>query len=126
MEREILLLSALMVSTFCASADEVACRMVGSVTGRPESKELVLIKSSKDPRFDGVKIEIKYGRFDYELTSEVEQLYSLIFAEELERGAFGPVLFCAENGTVSFELGHDKQIVSGGRENMAIKAILMN
>src|SRR6478609_6575453 len=96
---------------------EIICKLRGNVIGE-NSKHLVLVSQGKDPRHNSVKIPIIDGHFEYELKTPFVEQYSLIFEDELEKGAFRPINFFAENGTVEFSLypsgEFDKNTIKGG------------
>ncbi|MCF8339186.1 MAG: AhpC/TSA family protein [Bacteroidales bacterium] len=81
-----------------------ACYISGKVINR-NSDTLILVKQTKDARFDGVKIPIKEdGTFEYQMNFHHPEAYQLVFKEEINRGMWRPVLFFPDNDTVRFEL----------------------
>ena len=81
-----------------------ACYISGKVINR-NSDTLILVKQTKDARFDGVKIPIKEdGTFEYQMNFHHLEAYQLVFKEEINRGMWRPVLFFPDNDTVRFEL----------------------
>lgn len=96
---------------------EIICNLRGNVIGE-NSKYLILISQGKDPRHNGVKIPIIDGHFEHELKTAFVEQYTLVFEDELERGAFRSINFFAENGTVEFLLHSseqfDKNTIKGG------------
>ncbi|MCX6281155.1 MAG: TlpA disulfide reductase family protein [Bacteroidetes bacterium] len=76
---------------------------------------------TEDPRFNGVRIPITDNHFEYELKAPVKEMYNLIFLDELEKGAMGPVSFFPEDCTIDFTLydfeNYNKAKISGGNLN---------
>ncbi|WP_035641511.1 DUF4369 domain-containing protein, partial [Flavobacterium gilvum] len=110
------LLIAILVSNYSFSK-EIQCKLRGNVIGE-NSKYLVLVSQGKDARNNGVKIPIVDGHFEHELKTPFVEQYTLVFGDELERGAFRPINFFAENGVVEFLLHSsqefDKNTIKGG------------
>lgn len=82
----------------------VCCKIEGEVVDRPQSSRLKLIKANGDTRTTGVYIPIRNNRFSYELDCAEEEAYELVFIDEQNNGAWRPVPFFAESGTVRFTL----------------------
>ncbi len=102
------------------------CIIIGEVLDRPDSKELLLTKENADPRVNAVSIPVIDGRFQYSFNAEQVESYALIFNDELEKGAFRPILFFAESDTLYFSLypqnQYDRNNIQGGVLNRALKA----
>lgn len=81
----------------------IDCKLKGMLTGGT-STYLMLVTEKDDPFQSGVKIPIVDGHFEYDLKTAVAEKYTLILGEELENGAFRPITFFAENGSVNFNL----------------------
>jgi thiol-disulfide isomerase/thioredoxin len=114
---KLVLLSILSTNASSLFSQAVICQIKGTVTGR-ESKTILLLKSTEDPRFYGTKIYIDHDQFQYELKTETPEQYELIFEDELKNGAWRPVRFFPESGPVEFILhsveNYDKNLISGG------------
>jgi thiol-disulfide isomerase/thioredoxin len=101
------------------STNSIKCILKGEVIDRPQSSQILLMKSGENPRVNGVLIPINNGRFEYELTCSHEELYQLIFYDEVQRGEWGIVRFISEESVVNFKLHPidkiDKNIIDGGK-----------
>jgi len=99
----------------------IKCTLKGVVIDRSQSSRILLKKESEDPRIHGVYIPIINGKFEYVLNFDHEELYTLVFEDELLLGAFRPVVFISEQGIINFTLHptdqFDKNIVEGGNLN---------
>ncbi|MBL3658802.1 TlpA disulfide reductase family protein [Fulvivirga sediminis] len=84
-------------------SQNITCKITGQISGR-DSESLILVKAQEDARHNGVKIPIVDNRFNYELKAENIEKYQLIFEDELLEGAFRPIDFFPENGTIQFDL----------------------
>ena len=66
---------------------------------------LVLTQSHEDWRYNGIEIPVNLkGQFEYTLDHEFIEEYSLAFKSELEHGAWIPITFFPQGGTIDFEL----------------------
>ena len=99
---------------------EITCHLEGTVIGR-DSNGIVLLKATDDIRFSGISIPINDGKFEYELKLPETEAYFLAFKEEVERGAYDPILFFPEDKEVRFKLYSSdeftKNTVVGGKLN---------
>jgi len=99
----------------------VQCLIRGEVIDRPDSNQLILLKEGEDTRVKGVYIPIIDGKFEYQLNVDAEETYDLIFVDEDLDGAWQPITFFAENGTVSMKLypmdRHLENVIEGGLLN---------
>lgn len=115
------LLFALLISLATFAKAQITCHLSGVVVDRPQSKTLKMTKAGQDLRFDGVNIPITDGKFDYKFSAEAEEIYELAFDDELNEGAWRPIAFCAESGTIEFMLHpmeeFTKNTIKGGLEN---------
>lgn len=99
----------------------VCCKIEGVVVNRPQSSRLKLVRANASTNTTGVYIPIRDNRFSYVLNCEEEEAYELIFMDEKYNGAWRPVPFFAETGTVRFTLypmernGDNK--IEGGKLN---------
>jgi hypothetical protein len=85
------------------NAQQITCRIKGKIIDR-KSKQLILLPETEDPRFNGIKIKIKDGEFDYAFTVVDIIKYNLIFEDELQKGTWLPITFFPENGDIEFTL----------------------
>ena len=99
----------------------VQCLIRGEVIDRPNSNRLMLLKEGGDARMSSIYIPIIDGKFEYQLNVNVEETYDLIFVDEDLNGAWRPITFFAENGTVSMKLypmdRHLENVIEGGLLN---------
>ena len=107
--------------SFSISAQNIRCKLKGTVIGR-DSKTLIIKPETEDQiRFDGIEVKITDHHFEYNLEVPVIQRYNLIFKDEFETGAWMPVAFFPENGTIEFTLHttneFNRNITSGGTLN---------
>ena len=104
------------------------CKIEGVVIDRPQSNRLKLVKAGGDTRSSGTFIPIRNNRFSYELNCEEEEAYELVFMDERNNGAWRPVPFFAEPGTVRFALypmeRNSENKVEGGQLNKEYYAFL--
>jgi len=99
----VLILSCTLLST-CNLNKDKTCYLTGKVINR-NSTTLILKKQTEDSRHRDIVIQIdSAGIFNYELSSPFVEAYELIFKDELERGAWRPILFFPENDTIRFTL----------------------
>lgn len=85
------------------NAQQITCSIKGKIIDR-KSKRLILLPETEDPRFNGIKIKIKDGEFDYAFTLVDVVKYNLIFEDELQKGTWLPITFFPENGDIEFTL----------------------
>lgn len=102
----------------------IKCIIKGEVIDRPQCNKLVLLKEGENPRTsDGISIPIVNGKFEYELNCNYEELYQLIFYDEINE--YRPVKFISEQGNINFILyskdQFDKNIVEGSVLNKAYR-----
>lgn len=82
---------------------KIHCHLSGKVIDRPQSSRLILIESGKNTRTSNfLSIPIRNGVFEYDLYSDTEEVYELIFWDELLRSAWYTTAFFAEKGPVNF------------------------
>jgi len=86
------------------STAPIHCKIKGEVIDRPESNRLILLKKGEDARVSGKYITIRNGKFEYELDCNNLEAYELIFYEENRNGAWRPITFFAEPGSVQLKL----------------------
>lgn len=98
----------------------VNCKLKGKINSG-KSTYLMLVTEKDNPFKSGIKIPIVDGKFEYNIVSSFSEKYTLILGEELENGAFIPIDFFAENGSVEFVLHtsqeFDKNTIVGGKLN---------
>ena len=102
-------------------AQEITCKIRGTVVGR-ESSSIFLLKETEDIRFTGTEIPVKVGnQFEYDLKVPVSEQYTLIFKDEMDKGIMRPIYFFPENGIVELTLfsisDYNKNVISGGKLN---------
>ncbi len=98
------LIISCVILTGCTSEKEKKCQLTGKVIDR-ESKSLILKKQTEDFRIRGTEIRIdSTGNFKYDLNYEYIEAYELIFKDELDEGAWKPVLFFPDNEKIEFTL----------------------
>jgi len=112
----------------CSSNPKVIqCTLKGEVIDRPYSSELVLLKLNEDPRTEGPRIPIRDGKFEYVLQCGYEEMYQLIFLDELQKGSIRLIYFLSEKGTVNFTLypkdEAEKNRIEGGALNTEYYAL---
>jgi thiol-disulfide isomerase/thioredoxin len=101
----------------------IRCTVRGTVVDRPYSNRLMLLKLGDDPRTaNAPQIPIRNGKFEYTFECDHEEMYNLIFLDELEQGSFYGNMFLSETGTIEFILypeddAHKKNRVEGGALN---------
>lgn len=125
MIKKVVLLCIAVMCTLAAQA-QITCRLIGKVNDRPQSKTLILLQLDEDERFDGIRIPIEDGRFEYTLNCDVTEIYRLVFDDEIRDGSWYATNFCADNGTVEFVLNPmevaEKNSITGGDENARMKS----
>lgn len=98
--------------------DDINCKIKGKLNSG-KSTYLMLVTNRDNPFMSGIKIPVVNGTFEYDLKVSFAEKYTLILGEELEKGAFRPISFFAENGEVNFNLytgdEFDKNTISGGK-----------
>jgi len=102
------------------NAQITTCRIKGKTVDR-DSKQLILLPETEDPRFSGTKITIVNNQFDSTFTVPEIVQYNLIFEDEFQRGAWKPVGFFPENCEINFTLHNAKDdklnLIQGGMLN---------
>lgn len=84
---------------------KIHCKLSGKVIDRPQSSRLILIPDGKDIRTNNyISIPIRDGKFEYDLYSDSNIAYNLLFGDEVFKGIFYETIFFAENGPVNFIL----------------------
>lgn len=99
--------SFLMLGSVLSFSQVVSTLLKGDITGR-ESRSLILVTDSQDPRFEGVEIPIVNNKFEYHLQAPVIQKFRLVFADELQDGSYWPVEFFPDLPVIEFVL-HDHE-----------------
>ena len=104
MKRLIIIILSTVLFVNCTSEKEKTCHLIGKVVDR-NSKTLILKKETEDSRTRDIEIQIdSSGFFKYELKFQFVEAYELIFKDELEKGAWRPILFFPDNDTIEFIL----------------------
>lgn len=82
-------------------ANRVACRIRGKVMGNKPTVRFLLVESGADIRTKGaLSVPVVDRTFDYTLYQDTEKPMQLIMWEEYSDGAWYPLPFFVENGTV--------------------------
>ncbi|MFI3295291.1 MAG: DUF4369 domain-containing protein [Rikenellaceae bacterium] len=121
MKKLLFLLTSLFVGVGAIAQN--ICHIEGAVIDRPDSQMLWLSPFNSDSRVvDPIEIAISEdGTFSYSLEYDKTRLYTLVFADERQKGAWRPINFMLENGTVKFELYPMEKFydtkISGGKLN---------
>jgi len=114
----LLLLTILVDATHGQESIKVVIK--GNVQERVD-KHVYLVKANEDVRHQQIAIPISEGRFEHTFESINGEAFLLIFEEELNRGAFRPIVFFTEPDTVFFQLQSEKKaddhLVEGGALN---------
>jgi thiol-disulfide isomerase/thioredoxin len=93
----------------------------GTVHNR-NNKSFYLVPVTKDTRNENkIEIPINNGTFEYRLSSKQVEAFQLIYREELEEGAWQPVIFFTDTSVVNFDLyppdNFDDNKINGGSAN---------
>lgn len=118
----------LLLSTASFCQNKISCTLKGTVVDRTNSKILILAPYGTNSRVNEVvEIPINDGRFGYKLVCDTEEMYELVFEDEEKNGAWRPIYFMSENGTVQFTLhpmdDYEKNSVKGtGKLNKELEA----
>lgn len=83
------------------------CRIEGEVVDNPVYSRLVLVPEGTDTRVnDWISIQVRDGKFFYDLYVEKPAYYELYSWTDQMSGAWMPVTFFADKGSVNFTLYH--------------------
>ncbi len=120
-----LLFIFLFVSTSHAQ-NEVKTTVIKGVVLDPDFRALYLLKVRDELRGEKVLIPISNdGTFVYELKAQYQEAYHLIFKEELDQGAFRPILIFNDAEEVNIVLNTeeewDNNTIKGGALNDKLK-----
>jgi peroxiredoxin len=96
------LLSIGLILTYC-SDKEISCLIKGRVIGR-SSDTIILYKATDDIRFAKIMIPIRDSIFQYRLIIPQTEAYYLTFKDELDQGAWKPILIFPEKGEMNCRL----------------------
>ena len=104
----------------------IKCTLKGEVRDRSHSSRLMLSKYGQDMRTtQWISIPIRDGKFEYILNCDHEELYTLTFSDEWNRGSWRPVEFISEHGVIHFTLHPQDQYemnrVEGGKLNKELR-----
>ena len=98
-------ISGIKLYTVKETKKAIQCVLKGEVVDRPHSSRLVLTRDGEDHRsIKAVYIPIRDGKFAYTLHCDAEESYELSFFDELMNGAWRPIPFISESGTMNFRL----------------------
>ena len=98
----------------------ISCTLKGEVIDRLQSSRLILLKDGEYPNTGKrIYIPIHNGKFEYILNCDHEELYYLVFYDEIF--SYRPVEFISEQGGLNFTLHpteqYDMNIIEGGKLN---------
>lgn len=80
---------------------KIHTRLTGEVIGRPQSSRLMLrARTQTIVNSPWISIPVRNGKFEYNLYTDVEQAYTLIFWDEYLNGSMHMATFFSEPGTV--------------------------
>ena len=105
------------------NVDSIKCEISGTVIGRPDSKEAIIIEALKDERVNKhIRIPIINGKYSYTLHDDYPRTYSVFFDDEERRGSFRIRNFYTGNGYINIishneENVDDDKIISDIEEN---------
>ena len=124
MKKSILVI-ALMLSAFAASAQEVRTLLKGEVFNVPFQK-LALMKATEDfDHGERTLITVKEGKFEHELIADVLEVYLLFFEEQWVQGSIHPFYFVPDSDRINFSLytsdEFEKTEISGSKATDEIK-----
>ena len=84
---------------------KIKCHISGTVVDRPQSSRIILMPWNSDARvYPWISLPIRGGKFDCTFYLDIEEVYELIFYDEMSQGSWRPIPFFAENGELSFTL----------------------
>ena len=112
MKYKIYLFIAILFCMLTANAQkgkDFECIIKGIVVDRPYSSMLYLIKSDGDYRTDKIEIPIQDSKFEYKLSCNFEESYSLAFEDELNKGSWTSIDFISEPGVIDMILYPDER-----------------
>lgn len=97
--------------------DSFSCVIIGKIINR-ESTSLKIQRLMDDHRAELKEIKIEGNKFYYKLRFVEQEVYQLIFSDELQKGRWRPIKFFPEiNDTIYMELNSedefDKNIIKG-------------
>ncbi len=82
-------------------ADSITCRVMGTVIGRPDSKEVMVIEAERDFRVHkSLSVPVEDGKFSFVLHDDVPRAYQIIFDTELKNGSWRNRYFFTGNGEI--------------------------
>lgn len=114
----VLLAISLLIMSF--SEKKITCIIKGKVIGR-NSDTIFLMKATEDTRYAQIIIPIKDSIFEYKLIIPQIEAYQLVFKDELDRGAWRPIVIFPENGVINCKLystnEFEKNQINGGTLN---------
>lgn len=118
MKKSILVI-ALMLSAFAASAQEVRTLLKGEVFNVPFQK-LAFMKATEDfDHGERTLITVKEGKFEHELIADVLEVYVLFFEEQWAQGSWQLYHFVPDSDRIFFNLylfdEYEKTEISGSK-----------
>jgi peroxiredoxin len=118
---------AFTASSHSDAPKEFTTQIRGTVIDRPYSKTVIMTRIYENQMVHGVEIPIVDGKFSHDLTTDTREMWELVFYDESMRGAWRPVRFFSEPGTVEMTLypmdRHDENRLEGGILNTEYAAL---
>jgi len=104
MKRSTIIILSIILFTNCSSDKVKTCHLSGHLIDR-DSKILILKKQAEDNPGIGTEINIdSSGHFDYDLNFQFLEIYKSIFKDELDKGAWRPILIFPDNDKIELTL----------------------
>lgn len=104
MKRSTIILLSIILFTNCTSDKVKTCHLTGQLIDR-DSKILIIKKQAGDTLDSGTEIYIdSSGHFSYDLNFQFLEAYELIFEDELDKGAWKPILIFPDNDKIELTL----------------------
>lgn len=123
MKQRFFIVALLQAVFYMASAQSFICHITGDVEDKNE-KQVILYEQGTDPRVnETITVDIKNGKFAYDLNTNGLKCYEIILLSEFERGSMRVADFIAENANVHIVIpqvtwGNDIfKIESDGKEH---------
>ncbi len=93
-----------------AQSGKVHCHIEGQLVRKPNCDKVVLLHDGQIPRFvKGKTIEVKNGKFSYDLYADEPDVYTFIPYDEYLNGQFSSATIFAENGNVNITFIGDSE-----------------
>jgi thiol-disulfide isomerase/thioredoxin len=117
----IVLFSFILSVFYSLEAQEIICKLKGTIVNRP-SDTILLLRETDDIRYeDGVKIPIHNNSFKYNLKVPCTEKFLFMFQDNRDAGRYKRIYFFPENCTINFTLHSNDSmkmdVISGGELN---------